>query len=90
MKTPNKSEEDKKSLLGKIPELGHRNSLIGLQLAHFKKLSDAEFTILWYMPGLDIDVDGKTQIYIEVRRRELGLKFNQFAGYKARKGEGEV
>lgn len=86
MTTPKDSEKDKKGLLQKIPELAQRNRLIGLQMAHFKKLSDAEFTILWYMPGLDIDIDQKTQIYIEVRRRALGLKFNQFVGYKARKG----
>ena len=85
MTTPN--DKDKKRLFEKIPELGQKNVQIGLQLAHFKKLSDAEFTILWYMPGMDIDVDHKTQIYIETRRRELGLKFNQFAGYKG-KGEG--
>lgn len=81
-----KTQSDKDKLFSKIPELGHKNVHIGLQLAHFRKLSDAEFTILWYMPGMDIDVDHKTQIYIETRRRELGLKFNQFAGYKD-KGE---
>lgn len=84
MTTPN--DNSKKRLLAKIPELGHKNVHIGLQLAHFKKLSDEEFTVLWYMPGMDIDVDHKTQIYIEHRRRELGLKFNQFTGYKD-KGE---
>ncbi len=77
--------KDKKSLMGKIPELEFKNTHIGLQLAHFKKLSDDEFTILWYMPGMDIEVDHKTQIYIEKRRRELGLKITHIAGYK--KGE---
>ena len=85
MTTRNESEETKKKLLSKIPQLRKANILIKLQLAHFQKLSDAEFTILWYMPGLDIDVDGVTQLYVERRRMELGLKFNQFAGYKARK-----
>ena len=78
MKTPN----DKDRLLRKIPELGHKNVHVGLQLAHFKKLTDDEFTILWYMPGMDITVDHKTQIYIEMRRRELGLKITHIAGYK--------
>ncbi len=84
MTTPN--DREKKRLLAKIPELGQKNVHIGLQLAHFRKLSDAEFAILWYMPGLDIDVDHKTQIYIETRRRELGLKITHIAGYKD-KGE---
>ena len=38
MKTPN----DKDKLLRKIPELGHKNVHVGLQLAHFKKLTDDE------------------------------------------------
>ena len=84
MTTPN--DKAKTGLFGKIPELGHKEVHIGLQMAHFKKLSDAEFTTLWYMPGMDIDIDLKTQIYIETRRRELGLKITHIAGYKD-KGE---
>lgn len=83
MKTLN--GKDKKSLMGKIPELGFKNTHIGLQLAHFKKLSDDEFTILWYMPGMDIEVDQKTQVYIETRRRALGLKITHIAGFKGEK-----
>lgn len=81
-----KTQSDKDKLFSKIPELGHKGVHIGLQLAHFKKLSDSEFTILWYMPGMDIDIDHKTQVYIEMRRRELGLKITHIAGYKD-KGE---
>ncbi len=88
MTTPNESENSKKELLRKIPQLQNKNARIGLKLNHFKKLSDHEFTILWYMPGMDIDIDAMTQIYIEARRMELGLKVNQFAGYKVGKGKG--
>lgn len=79
------NDKDKKQLFAKIPELGHKNVHVGLQLAHFKKLSDAEFIILWYMPGMDITIDHKTQIYVETRRRELGLKITHIAGYKGEK-----
>ena len=81
MTTPNKSEGAKKRLFDKIPELGHKNQLIGLQLSHFKKLSDKEFTLLWHMP-LDILISPTTRKYVEQRRLELGLKFTDKAGYK--------
>lgn len=81
MTTPNKSEEAKKKLLEKIPEVVGNNKVIGLQLAHFKKLSDQEFALLWHMP-LDIVISPNTRKYVEKRRLELGLVFTQYAGYK--------
>ena len=46
-----------------------------------KQLTDLEFSILWYMPNLDIMVTKETQKYIEDRRRRLGLKFKPDAGF---------
>jgi hypothetical protein len=44
-----------------------------LHKAFFKRLTDREFSILWYMPGVDIIVSDDTRAYIERRRLDLDL-----------------
>lgn len=56
----------------KIPELKGTKT-ITLTKLYFERLNDVEFTILYTMPGLLIQVAPKTMEYIENRRVELGI-----------------
>jgi len=45
-----------------------------LSKSFFAQLSDEEFTVLWYMPGIEIICSDRTMKYINTRRQALGLK----------------
>ena len=75
-------------MLDKLPVLGTKNQRVMLQRNMLKILTDTEFSILWYMPGLDIIISPATQDYIDKRRRALGLKFKVYAGYDLKNEEG--
>lgn len=55
-----------------------------------KGLSDLEFSILWYLPNLEVVVSPKTRDYIEMRRRRLDLKFKGYAGFDLNNEENET
>jgi len=65
----------KEKLYAKIPELRPDTgySAVHISKYQFKKLSDEEFSYLYYAPDLVIHVSKSTTKYIEKRRRELGL-----------------
>jgi hypothetical protein len=66
-------EEILQGLFKKIPELQH-NKAVGLPGFYFERLTDLEFEIFYYMPGLIVTVSPKTMDYIEQRRVALKLK----------------
>lgn len=68
-----------KSIYKKIPDL-RENSEIYLQKLYFLRLTDEEFVVLWSMPNLVIRVDNKAAIYIEERRKLLGLLRDTHSG----------
>lgn len=62
-------------LYAKIPELkpGLGHTAIHLSKYQIKRLDDDEFSFLFYMPGMIINVHQSTQNYVEKRRRQLRL-----------------
>jgi len=58
-------------VMEKLPALIDKR--VFLSRYYFEVLTDVEFTTLWYMPGLEIMVSKRTRMYIEQRRRALGL-----------------
>ena len=71
----------REALYKKMPDLKVQNITIRLNRVFLKTLTDLEFTVLWHMAGLDIEVSEPTKEYIEERRVRLGLKFTPIAGY---------
>ena len=63
----------KDSIFMKIPALNGKNRIY-LPEMYLKKLSDEEFVVLWSLKGIEIMVNEKTGMYIEKRRKELGLR----------------
>ncbi len=62
-----------KEVMNQIPALKDNKRLF-LSRTFFVKLTDDQFTTLWYMPGFEIMVNKRTREYIEKRRRGLGLE----------------
>ena len=64
--------ELKRSIFKKIPAL-NGTSEIYLPQVYFKNLTDEEFVVMWTLPDLTIKVTDKCGLYIEARRKRLGL-----------------
>lgn len=87
MTTPSKIDQQK--LLEKLPILSTKGQRVMLTKTMMKGLTDLEFSILWYIPNLDVVVSPKTKDYIEQRRRRLDLKFKGYAGFDLNNEEDE-
>jgi hypothetical protein len=79
-KTKPISEEEIRELFEAYPVLSEADETVYLSKAFFRKLTDEQFTVLWYLPGLTIVCNKGTMLYVNDRRKALGLiktKHNQ-------------
>ena len=72
-KKPELNPDIVKQIMSKIPTTAKGERVI-LSSLFFRDLTDEQFTVLFYMPGLEIIISEKCAEYIVKRATDLNLK----------------